>query len=110
MPGEVNVEQLVLALSDDLEDFASPLVMVLDDYHLISHDSPVHEFISWFLQHPLQNLHWVLVTRHDPPLPLATCGRVINCWKYAKKICVSACKRRQRLLSALLTRLLVPAW
>ncbi len=72
MLGEVSVEQLVLALSDDLEDFASPLVMVLDDYHLISHDSPVHEFISWFLQHPLQNLHWVLVTRHDPPLPLAS--------------------------------------
>ena len=46
-----------------------PLVLVLDDYHLI-HDPAVHQVLAELLRHPLRSLHLVLSTRQDPPLPL----------------------------------------
>ena len=45
-------------------------VQVLDDYHAIR--SPeVHEALTFFLDHCPAQLHLVLATRSDPPLPLA---------------------------------------
>ena len=46
------------------------LVLVLDDYHLIS--SPTcHRTLGFFVDHLPANVHVVLSTRVDPPLPLA---------------------------------------
>ncbi len=45
------------------------LVLVLDDYHLIS-TSQIHEGIAFLLEHQPPNLHLVISTRADPPLPL----------------------------------------
>ena len=45
-------------------------VLILDDYHLIS--SPViHSTIAALLQHLPENMHLVIGSRADPPLPLA---------------------------------------
>ena len=46
------------------------LVFVLDDYHLI-HDQTIHEAITFLLEHMPDQMHVVLATRADPPLPLA---------------------------------------
>ncbi len=45
------------------------IVLVLDDYHLIS-TPQIHEGIAFLLEHQPQNLHLVISTRADPPLPV----------------------------------------
>jgi LuxR family maltose regulon positive regulatory protein len=46
------------------------LIFVLDDYHLIQ-NRMIHEAITFLLEHMPANMHLVLTTRADPPLPLA---------------------------------------
>jgi LuxR family maltose regulon positive regulatory protein len=48
----------------------SPYLLVLDDYHVIEAPA-VHEGLSFLLEHLPDNLHLVIATRTDPPLPLA---------------------------------------
>ena len=45
-------------------------VLVLDDYHVITAPE-VHEAISFLLDHAPDQLHLMMATRADPPLPLA---------------------------------------
>lgn len=45
-------------------------VQVLDDYHAIE-SSQVHEAVAFLLDHAPAQLHLVVATRSDPPLPLA---------------------------------------
>ncbi len=49
---------------------ASNLLIVLDDYHLISEQS-VHDALTFLLEHQPANLRLILATRADPPLPIA---------------------------------------
>jgi ATP/maltotriose-dependent transcriptional regulator MalT len=46
----------------------SPLVLVLDDYHMIS-SRQVHESVTTLLDRCPPQLHLIIVTRADPPLP-----------------------------------------
>lgn len=45
------------------------MILVLDDYHVIQ-AQPVHDSLSYFLDHIPPKLHLVIATRSDPPLPL----------------------------------------
>jgi ATP/maltotriose-dependent transcriptional regulator MalT len=45
-------------------------ILVLDDYHAIGAPE-VHEAVTFLLEHLPDHLHLVVVTRSDPPLPLA---------------------------------------
>lgn len=56
-------------LSNDLDAIKRRFVLVIDDYHRI-HSSAVHDLVGHILRHPSRTTHLVLVTRHDPPLPL----------------------------------------
>ena len=58
------------SLLDELGGVGSELVLVLDDYHLIT-DPGCHQTLGFFLDHLPAHLHLVLSTRTDPPLPLA---------------------------------------
>jgi LuxR family maltose regulon positive regulatory protein len=57
-------------LLNDLHAVGSPLVLVLDDYHLITNPT-CHQSMTLFLDHLPVGVHVVLATRVDPPLPLA---------------------------------------
>jgi LuxR family maltose regulon positive regulatory protein len=46
-----------------------PYVLVLDDYHVI-HAPSVHESVAFLLDHMPPQLHLVILSREDPPLPL----------------------------------------
>ncbi len=48
---------------------APPLVLVLDDYHVI-HNLEVHRALGFLCAHLPQSMHLVLISRTDPPLPL----------------------------------------
>jgi LuxR family maltose regulon positive regulatory protein len=62
-------EALVAALISDIVELATPLVLVLDDYHLI-HAAPIHRTVHHLLDHLPPQLHLALSAREDPPLPL----------------------------------------
>ena len=60
----------LVALLNEIETLPHDVVLVLDDYHVI--ESPeVHEELGFVLEHQPPQLHLVIVTRVDPPLPLA---------------------------------------
>ena len=61
---------LVVALSSDIERLPARCVLVLDDYYTIQ-DAAVHDFLSALLRHWPAQLHLVLISRSNPPLPLA---------------------------------------
>ena len=61
---------LVTSLMNDIADVATPLFLVLEDYHLITTPA-IHEAVSFLLDYQPPQFHLVLATRVDPPLPLA---------------------------------------
>ena len=56
-------------LINKLVALGKPLVLVLDDYHLIESEQ-IDDGVTFFLDHLPPNLQVVLATRTDPPLPL----------------------------------------
>ena len=70
------VQVVLPALLNNLDTIASPMVLILDDYHLVV-SRAVHEQLAFFISRLPANLHLVLATRSDPLLPLArlrACG------------------------------------
>jgi len=63
-------ESLLTTLINDIAATPQPFVLVLDDYHLI-HTLPIHQQLTFLLEHQPLQMHLVIVTRHDPPLPLS---------------------------------------
>lgn len=53
-----------------LAEREAPLVLALDDYHVIN-DQRVHAAIAWLLDHGPACLRLMLLSRSEPPLPLA---------------------------------------
>lgn len=65
-----NAETLTIALVNAMLGWTSPRVLVLDDFHHIQ-DKTILEVVTNILTHAPHALCLVLVTREDPPLPLA---------------------------------------
>ncbi|MFN2183004.1 MAG: LuxR C-terminal-related transcriptional regulator, partial [Anaerolineae bacterium] len=62
-------EALVQPLINDLAAVDRPVILALDDYHLIT-TGPVQEAMILLLRRGPPNLHIVVLTRADPPFPL----------------------------------------
>jgi LuxR family maltose regulon positive regulatory protein len=62
-------EALAHPLINDLAAVNRPIILALDDYHVIT-DGLIHEAMSFLLDHAPPNLHLVVLTRADPPFPL----------------------------------------
>jgi LuxR family maltose regulon positive regulatory protein len=63
-------EEILISILNQINALSEDIVFFLDDYHLISTRS-IHETVTYFLEHMPENLHLVIVSRADPPLPLA---------------------------------------
>jgi LuxR family maltose regulon positive regulatory protein len=61
---------ILTLLINELGTFTTPLTLVLDDYHVIT-AQPIHEALSYLIDHLSSNLRLILISRIDPPLPLA---------------------------------------
>ena len=61
---------LLPLLVNELADLPEPVVLVLDDYHVIS-ERDCHDQLASLLLHLPPTIQLVLVTRAEPPLPLA---------------------------------------
>jgi len=58
------------AFVNELADAQASLMLVLDDYHLIT-SAQVHASVATLLDRSPPQLHLMLITRADPPLPLS---------------------------------------
>ena len=64
------LETLLPLLLNDLVTLPEGSILVLDDYHVINAPT-VHQALALLLDHLPPQLHLVIATRVDPPLPLA---------------------------------------
>jgi LuxR family maltose regulon positive regulatory protein len=64
------IEAMLTLLINGLAQTQQEIVLLLDDYHAI-HSQPIHEGVQFLVQHQPPNVHLILLTRRDPPLPLA---------------------------------------
>ncbi len=63
------LEPFLDTLINILDSLGIPLVLVLDDYHLVQ-AAPIHQGMSYLVEHLPPQIHLVILTRVDPPLPL----------------------------------------
>ena len=63
-------EAILTALLNEIATLPDPFVLVLDDYHVID-AQPVDQALTFLLEHLPPQMHLVIATREDPPLPLA---------------------------------------
>jgi LuxR family maltose regulon positive regulatory protein len=61
---------LLTLFINGLAQLSSKAILVLEDYHVIT-TAQVHETLTFFLDHLSPSLHLIMMTRSDPPLPLA---------------------------------------
>jgi LuxR family transcriptional regulator, maltose regulon positive regulatory protein len=65
-----SIDVVVTMLINDLYAVAHEITLVLDDYHVIE-NRPIHDAMTMLVEHLPAPVKVVLVTRSDPPLPLA---------------------------------------
>jgi LuxR family maltose regulon positive regulatory protein len=63
-------DEALLTMLVNQANTVAPFVLVLDDYHFIT-AQPVHDALTFLLDHLLGTMHLVIATRADPPLPVA---------------------------------------
>src|SRR5215510_2331960 len=69
--GQRNLKTIITGLINQLSDaYSDSITLVLDDYHLVT-DESIHSTLAYLLDHIPAALQLVLVTREEPPLPLA---------------------------------------
>ena len=66
---EIDLQQVFGLLINDLYGLDQPIILVLEDYHLIE-SQEIDRFIELLLYQSVTKLHLVIMTREDPSLPL----------------------------------------
>jgi ATP/maltotriose-dependent transcriptional regulator MalT len=71
-PEQASLSAILTVLLNDLASVSegAPMVLILDDYHLID-DEAIHESVTFLLEHLPDHLHLVIASRVDPDLPLS---------------------------------------
>jgi LuxR family maltose regulon positive regulatory protein len=64
------IEAILINLLNDVSRISTDLALVLDDYHLVD-ARPIHDLIAFLLENLPEQMHLIIATRSDPPLPLA---------------------------------------
>src|SRR6266516_3696972 len=64
------IEDVLTSLLNALIQLPTETVLVLDDYHLIE-AQPIHDALTYLVEHLPPNLHLVIASRSNPLLPLA---------------------------------------
>jgi LuxR family maltose regulon positive regulatory protein len=64
------IQPILVNLINDVSLIPKDFVLILDDYHLVDAGS-IHDMIAFLLENLPGQMHLILATRSDPPLPLA---------------------------------------
>ena len=97
------VQVVLPTLLNDLDTIASPMVLILDDYHLVVNRA-VHEQVAFVIGRVPGNLQLVLATKADPMLPLARLRASADlaemqsrrCWSAPRSSRTAVITRRRR--------------
>jgi len=63
------VEAILINLINDVTRLPTDIAFILDDYHTVD-GGPIHDMIAFLLQNLPEQMHMIIATRSDPPLPL----------------------------------------
>ncbi len=63
-------DHVATLFTNDLADLPEDIILVLDNYHTI-HNDVIHTLLDLVIRYIPPQVHLVLATRSDPPLPLA---------------------------------------
>ena len=63
-------EAILTTSINEITSFSEDFALVLDDYHVINVQT-IHSAISFLIEHLPPHMHLVIISRLDPPLPLA---------------------------------------
>jgi ATP/maltotriose-dependent transcriptional regulator MalT/DNA-binding SARP family transcriptional activator len=66
----IPAQSIQVSFCNRLLETKTPFAVVLDDYHLIE-TQEIHQFLTYILEHLPPNVHVILSTRSDPPIPLS---------------------------------------
>jgi LuxR family maltose regulon positive regulatory protein len=64
------IESVLTGLLNEIAAVQTQFAFVLDDYHAIKAEA-IHDALTFLLDHPPGNMHLVIASRADPPLPIA---------------------------------------
>lgn len=64
------VDTLLIALLNDIDSVSQDFILVLDDYHEVD-SKPVDEALRFLVEYMPPQMHLIIASREDPPLPLA---------------------------------------
>jgi LuxR family maltose regulon positive regulatory protein len=64
------IDSVLAAFVNTANRVSDDLVFVLDDYHVVG-EKAIHEALSFILDHLPEQVHFVLTSRIEPPLPMA---------------------------------------
>jgi LuxR family maltose regulon positive regulatory protein len=69
-PQPLPPEVVLTSLINEIALTPQPFILVLDDYHLIQ-TLPIHKQLDFLVEHLPPQMHLVIITREDPPLPIS---------------------------------------
>lgn len=69
-PQPLQIEVILTSLLNEISTITENFLLVLDDYHAIDSE-PVDRCLAFLVEHQPPQMHLVITTREDPPLPLA---------------------------------------
>ena len=69
-PQPPTIETTLISLINEIATLPKKIIFVLDDFHLIE-AQPIHNALNFLLENCPSQLHLVMTTREDPPLPLS---------------------------------------
>lgn len=64
------IQSILINLINDITHISRNFSFILDDYHLVD-AKQIHDIIAFLLEHLPKQMHLVIATRSDPPLPVA---------------------------------------
>jgi LuxR family transcriptional regulator, maltose regulon positive regulatory protein len=69
-PEQISLEHVLTLFINARMQHSNPNILILDDFHLIT-DGVIHRSLAFLLEHMPVQMHVMLLSRSEPPLPLA---------------------------------------
>ena len=69
-PNPPPIESVLTVLINEIAASPGDFALVMDDYHVIKAE-PIHDAVAFLLKHMPSQMHLIVASRTDPPLPLA---------------------------------------
>jgi len=70
-PQPLDLSNLAGYLTEELIAYGKPILLILDDFHLIR-NKEIQDFVTALVNNPPPMFRLIILTRRDPPLPLNT--------------------------------------